>query len=746
MKKQYRLSANFYLAAFFTFFLITVLPIKIFAQGWIIPESPPHIQESVNFVLENQRIEVKLVEQVASYLVTQDFYNRGNSRIEGVFYFPLPKGSQITDFTYEVNGKKRKGELLEKEKARKFYMKMVNRMRDPALLEFMHQDLFRASIFPVPAGEKCSIQLKFTQILPRQDPFYLLDYPLFQKRIGRSIKPFAADAGLTIHATLNSEKGIQQIYSPSHQVDIIHKDQQHAEISFEGKIRKVANNRLQLFYQLGADEVGLSLLSYRKENEDGFFLLIASPAFNPDMQQQQPKDLLFVLDVSGSMGENNKIVQAKEALLYCLNRLNPEDRFNVIPFSTVPTPFRDSLQPVGMREEAADFIRNLEAKGGTNIYDALSVALRQNQNPERLFTIIFLTDGLPTVGIQDENEIVQKLAGLNRNNVRIFSFGVGYDVNTYLIDQIAAETNAVADYVKPDENIETVVSLFYEKIASPVLTGISLNWQDVNVKEVYPRKIPDLFKGGEITVLGRYSSPGSGEVVLTGVRENESFQYAAHIELSPDNVENSFIPTLWAARKIGFLLGEIRRNGENKELKDEVVRLSKQYGIVTPYTSYLAQADEAIVSLPRHPVPPGRMYRYIPLGKNNNQAANRSADAFLSVTGRGAVEASEMVQGLKMQDVVNRIQNENIRIVKGRTFVFADDFWREKDAPQSLPVLHIKYGSTAYFALLELEPELLPILTLGDKIEFSLANHLILIDDKGESGWTKQQLKKKLNL
>ena len=207
MKKQAKLIDNPQLAVPFTllfiFLLIIVFPIRIFAQGWIIPERPPRIRESFNFVLESQHIEAKLVEQVAGYTVKQDFRNRSDRRIEGIFYFPLPKGSQITDFTYEVNGKKMKGELLEKEKARAIYMKIVNRMRDPALLEFMHQDLFRAGIFPVPAGEKCSIQLKFTQILPRQDPFYLLDYPLFQKRIGRSIKPFAADAALTIHLTLS---------------------------------------------------------------------------------------------------------------------------------------------------------------------------------------------------------------------------------------------------------------------------------------------------------------------------------------------------------------------------------------------------------------------------------------------------------------------------------------------------------------------------------------------------------------
>jgi len=739
---------NYYFSLFFFAILFIVLvPVSSFSQGWIIPERIPTIQQSDRFELEEQSISAKLVDQVASYEIEQTFCNKSNRQIEGIFYFPLPKGSQITGFTYVVNGKEMKGELLEKEKARKIYKDIVSKFRDPALLEYMHQDLFRASIFPVPAGKTCGIEIKFAQILSRQDQFYRLQYPLFQKKHGHRIKPFSPDAKLTVDLELKSEKGIQHIYSPSHNFDIIRENQRHVKASFEGKIESISKNRLELFYELGSDEVGISVLNHRMKGEDGFFLFIASPEFNLDNKKRQSKDVIFVLDVSGSM-TGEKIDQAKDALIYCLDRLNPEDRFNIIPFSTAPQSFEKELQPISKKNEAKNFINDLSARGGTNIYEALTFALDQNQNSDRLFAVIFLTDGLPTLGITGENEILQKLIGQDKNNVRIFSFGVGYDVNTFLIDQLASKTNAISDYVKPDENIEMVVSSFYDKISSPVLTQVELDWEDVSVTEVYPRKLPDLFKGGEIIVLGRYESSGKGEVILKGKRDSESFQYASNITLPSSNSENDFIPILWAARKIGYLLDEIRLKGDNKELSNEIVRLSKKYGIVTPYTSYLAQEDDPIFAGIR-PL----LRRIQPNAQAPQKQTNRKKNAQILYTeannlktGKEAVDASIMIQNMKTTTNIGLPILESVQQVAGRLFVFENEVWCEKELDKSLEVLKIKYGSEAYFNLFDLNSEIMDILSVGDKIEFSFADLIIRIGEEGESDLSKKDLRKKLKL
>ena len=724
--------------AYLLLFISLIIPAPSFSQGWIVPERIPDIRQTDRFELEQLNIHAELVEQVADYQIIQTFRNRSSRQIEGIFYFPLPKGSQITDFSYIVDGKKMKGELLEKNKARKIYEDIVRQSRDPALLEYMSQDLFRASIFPIAAGGTCDIEIKFAQVLTKQDKFYHLEYPLFQKQHKHRIKPFSSQAKLSVNLELSSEQGIQHIYSPSHNVEVVRKNNSNAVAGFEGKIADIPNNVLQLFYQLGSDEVGLSIMTYKEKDEDGYFLFIASPEFNLDTKNRQPKDVLFVLDVSGSM-QGEKIKQAKDALIYCIEGLHPDDRFNIIPFSTVPQPFRDDLQPESLKKEAIQFVQKLEARGGTNIFEALSLSLSQNLSPDRLFTIVFLTDGIPTIGIQDDNEILQKLFGKNRNNVRIFSFGLGYDVNTFLIDQIASRTNAVADYVSPGENIEMVVSSFYDKISSPVLTQVKLDWQTLSVSEVYPGKMPDLFKGSEIIVMGRYLDFGKGEVILSGKRENETFRYAANINFVNSDRDNKFIPPLWGSRKIGYLLNEIRMHGENKELIDEVVKLSREYGIVTPYTSYLAQEDEAIITnIPQN----FRRNPKVPRGVIKKSFADLS----VGKTGQEAVEASEAIQSLISTTYIEPIAGNSVRHVAGRTFIFENDLWREKDLDPKLQVLKIQYGSKAYFNLIVLDSDLIEILSLGEQIEFAYEKIIIRIGNDGESNLTNNDLKKRLKL
>lgn len=736
---EYRCRALFAAVALL---IAMIFPLNLAAQGWILPESPQSIPASPAFVLQSQRIEAKVTENIADYRISQVFRNASERAIQGQFYFPLPRGSQVTEFALFADGKRIEGQLLERSEARKIYENLLRKWRDPALLEFLDQDLFRASLFPVPPNGTREIRLHFVQQLARDGDLYVLDYPLFQKRRRSKVLPFNPDAKLIVDLFIHSKHGIQQVYSPSHRFDVVRPDEETARLSFEGRMGDIGQNRLRVYFKPGRDPVGISLLAHREPDKPGFFLLIASPQIEGDFLRAQPKDLVFVLDVSGSMS-GDKLKQAKAALRYCLEHLRSGDRFDLVAFSTEPRLFRPNLQPVKAVPAAEAFVDSLEARGGTNIHDALLRALSLNRSADRFFAVVFLTDGLPTVGITEDSEILKAVMQHNRHNVRIFAFGVGYDVNTFLIDQLAEKTNAVADYITPGENIETVVSSFFDKVAEPLLTNVQLQWQGVKVSEVYPKRLPDLFQGTDLVVLGRYRNPGEGFLTLSGRHQEQKFEFSADIRFPEAEEGNAFIAPLWASRKIGFLLDEIRLHGENQELVDEIVRLSKKYGIVTPYTSYLAREEAPLLAqpVPGQPAPsqtpPGGMHPFYQLSPG---LIRYSADG--GKKGEAAVTASEAIAAFKQMRSLDVIPASKQMMVAGRVFSLRDGVWMQEDLPEGLPVARVAYASDAYFWLVDQFPRLAEILSLGENIRFRFQNVVISVEaEPGEGQVSLSQLK-----
>jgi Ca-activated chloride channel family protein len=239
-------------------------------------------------------------------------------------------------------------------------------------------------------------------------------------------------------------------------------------------------------------------------------------------------------------------------------------------------------------------VDDLEANGGTAIDDALKAALAlRPANTGRTFTVVFFTDGEPTIGETNPDRIVKGVIDRNTSHTRIFTFGVGDDVNATLLDRLADSTRAVSTYVRPEEDIEAKVGSLYAKISHPVMTDLELTaGEGVRLEEVYPSKLPDLFHGGQVVVLGRYTGSGHKTITLKGKVGEQAREFIYEVNFpAHTSEEKSFVEGLWARRKVGYLLDEIRRNGENKELVAEVVKLAKKHGITTPYTSYLAVPD-----------------------------------------------------------------------------------------------------------------------------------------------------------
>ena len=689
-------------------FLLLLISGIAFADGFIIIPSPPREVSFIPLSIKYHNVEVNINNQVAITKVDQVFLNENNRVLEGIYIFPIPEGASISDFAMYVDGKRISSEILERDKARSIYEDIVRRMKDPALLEYMDRGAFKASIYPIPAKGEKRVQLEYTEVIKYDSGLCKYVYPLNTEKF--SAKPIKS---VTVSAQIKSDKAIKSIYSPSHNIDISRKDDNNAKIGYEASNVK-PDKDLVLYYTISDKDFGLSLLTHGDGQDDGFFMLLVAPKYEIEDKEVIEKDMIFVLDKSGSMMDNDKMEQAKNAMKFCINSLNKGDRFGVIIFSTDVDELDKSLLIANKanKAKAVKFIEGLNARGGTNINEALQTALKKKPDPKRPRIIVFLTDGLPTVGEQNVDSIIANVKKAKQDSIRIFTFGVGYDVNTHFLDKLAQENKGFPQYVEPSENIEVSVSNFYSKISEPVLSDLNLDMGTAKIKDIYPKTLPDLFKGSQILVTGRYKNAAKTNIKLTGRIQDKNSEYVYEVNFPRKNSDNSFIPRLWAQRKIGYLLDEIRSHGENKELKDEIIQLSKRYGIITPYTSFLVLPDEEAEGLP-----------VAMRDKARREAFDRSSDSLRMTTGADAVTASKTMSEMKIAQsapstpmFVAGSKTTQIKYVDNKTFFLKNDFWTDSEYEPEIKTINIKYASKEYFQLLSQKPELGKYLALGTKV------------------------------
>ena len=652
--------------------LLSVQP--CFADGFIIvdhpivipvPPRPPHPprpprppvvrpQPIQQLAVDYHHVNVTIKDQIATTEVDQSFFNPNNQRLEGTYIFPLPDGAQIDKFSMDINGKMMEAELLDAGKARKIYEDIVRKMKDPALLEYMGRGMFKVRIFPIEPKSHKKVRIKYTQLLKSDTGLVEYRYPLnTEKFSSRPIK------SVSVKVDVQTSRPIKSIYSPSHDVEIKRKGKKprNAVVGFEANNVRPDTDFL-LFYTLAKEKnnpIGLNLMAHRSGGEDGYFLLLASPGVDIDDDQIVSKDVVFVLDTSGSMA-GEKIVQAKRALRFCVSNLNDEDRFQIVRFSTEAEPYFDGLVDAseGNRAKAYKFIDKLKAIGGTAIEDALVDAVtpvtdRTGKNKHRPYLVIFLTDGRPTIGNTSEEAIIKNVTKkIGDASVRVFCFGIGTNINTHLLDKIASQTRAFGQYVLPDEDIEIKVSNFYTKISHPVLADPTLKFGNgIRVTKTYPTDLPDIFKGDQMVLVGRYDGQGDSAIRLKGTVNGNKEELVYETKFLKSSGKHDFIPRLWATRRVGYLLDQIRLNGEDKELKSEVVELAREYGIVTPYTSYLIVEDEAQRSVPIAQ----RSLRAIEESRVASNALRRRFQSLQSAkSGDDAVAAAREVMDLKQSE------------------------------------------------------------------------------------------------
>lgn len=699
-------------------------------------------------------VTAKVTGRVAVTEVDQVFYNPGGSRLEGTYLFPIPKGAQIDAFSMDVNGKMTSAELLDAAKARGIYEEIVRQMRDPALLEYVGQGLFKVRIYPIEPRSEKRVKLKYTEILPQEGGLLRYLYPLNTEKF--SARPLSS---VSVKVEVELPEGIRTVWSPSHEVEVKRYGPKRAVVGFEAKdVRPDTDFQLFLAPAAGSD-VSVHVMTWREPGEpEGTFLLVLSPSHDLAAERVVKKDLVFVLDTSGSMAEGRKLEQAKKALVFCLRNLNDGDRFEVVRFSTETEPLFGSLVAPSAANvaKAEAFVGGLKPIGGTAIEDALVQALEplktQGQR-DRPYNVVFLTDGRPTVGSTNDDEIVSKaVAAMGERTVRVFSVGIGTDVNTHLLDRLSEKTRAASRYVLPKEDLELALSAFYEKLSHPVLASPRLRFRGpVKVTKLAPPQLPDLFRGEQIVVLGRYGGAGDAAITLEGTVNGAPRNYTWEASFPARATEHAFVPRLWATRRIGFLLDQIRLNGESAELRDEVTALARQYGIVTPYTAYLVLEDEA-----RRNVPAGVRTIQAPAGDARGRAA--AAEMYLDVRETKSGEAA--VGGAQALDSLKRAQNEAApsvsntqlfgalpggvlagapaparqlvdaqaaRFVKGRTFWQNGNAWIDASvqSQKGARVRQVKFGSKEYDALLGKHPEAAAWLSLGRNVQLVLAGEVV---------------------
>ncbi len=727
------------------FLILLSLSVSALAQGRIIIPEPPRPLRDGSVYLKSVDATVNLKQDAGNIRVEQVFYNSSQSRLEGEYLFPLPGEAQVRDFHLYINGQKTQGQVLDSREALQTYTDIVRKMRDPALLEFSGNGLFKARVFPIEAKQDRKIELEYAQVVNYDSLAFRFVFPIRQSGQG-SIEHF--------HMVINLETGspLAQMYSPSHQINVTRDGDRRATVTVEEDNMEGSKDFI-LYYTLADQEINATVLNFRpRTDRDGFFMLMVSPGFDRVAPKQVAKDFIFVVDVSGSMN-GEKIVQAKEALRYCINTLQPQDRFEIVRFSSAIENFQNSLQPAGRDQvqNALYFIDNMSAAGGTNINEALLRALHLKKEQDRRPTsVVFLTDGLPTEGITDVGRILQNVRDEKKDYIRIFSFGVGYDVNTFLLDKLSGDSHGSANYVKPGENIEKEVSTLFAKISSPVLTNPQVNFGQLQVSDMYPQELPDIFQGQRLTIIGRYRRAGKAKIKLTG-RQGEntkSFEYDA--ALNNRETENEFIATLWANRKVSHLMEQIRFNGENEELVESIKSLGKEYGIVTPYTSYLVTEQEKELAQIRRDV--GRGNAPMMLERMQSAQLAREAKAahdeeslgssgyFQALTaaprpaakssGKGAVMSSRVMKKIATAEKdIDMILT--VRRVVDRTFTLKDGMWIENGLENiQKPNETLVFLSDKYFAFSQKNEQLRRILALGEKVLFRWDGTVYQVADK----------------
>ncbi len=744
--------------------LLVCSALPLWADGMIFPVDPenremfirrPRPMDTSGVVplsVTYHKVSVDIKEAAASTKVDQAFYNHEPRTVEGVYIFPLPVGASISGFAMDIEGRMTKGELMDSDKARQIYEDIVRSMKDPGLLEFMGTGLFKTRIYPIEGLKEKKVKLEYQEALRVEGNLIRYVYPLnIEKYLQEPMK------SVNIDVTIQSKAPITTVYSPTHKVAVKKTDDNHYTVSFESEKMR-PDKDFVLYYAVAKKDLSISTIFNRSDTtEDGTFMVMLSP--RPDLQEKatMKKNIALVFDTSGSMA-GDKIEQARRALEFCVKAMKQGDGFHLVLFSSDVNPYKPEVLDFNneVRENALQYIKGMEPAGGTNISEALVSSLKalQKKGADTPAYIFFMTDGAPTLGTIETNDLLKEVKAANPMKARLFVFGVGDTVNTQLLDRLAEENGGTAEYVSEKEDIEEKVSSLFSKMSYPAMTDVELSVQNVDVNQVYPQKIPDLFKGSSLMVLGRYKKGGEALVRLTGKIGGEPVKFDYEASFPERENENGFVSRIWATRKIGYLLDQIRKSGDSEEVRTEIVKLAKRFGILTPYTSYLVLEDNAAIPGPRLRQALGPMDdmggrfeeerdRFSPQSLKSESTGANAFDSAVEMKAmrESAAPAPSMSAGggfsgrLRGSSASDKMLSKLVtRDIEDRTFYLIDGRWEDSRIKESKADVTVKAYSSAYFELIKRFPEVRKFLALGEKVLVAVGEKVVEISpDSGIS-------------
>src|SRR5438105_7371719 len=681
---------------------------------------------SPDVVRQSSDVRVNLVDRVLRYEITETFVNRGSRVGEADFMFPLPKGAAFQDLKLSINGELVSGETMSADRARQIYEEIVRRQRDPALLEWMGYGLLRARIFPIAPGEEKKVVVRFQTVAEREGDALRIDYfrGLRTNQFATGQQP---EGRVSFLLTYPNDPMYGTAYSPTHSIfeqrygsdsydDSYREGDRSFASNYRGSVRRFevrdARGEVTLLIPIRrTTSAAISLLTNAPGNDDGFALITLSPpAVRP---RPVPRDVTFVIDVSGSMS-GQKIEQARSAGKQLLRTLSSMDRFRLIDFSSDVRTFRDDYSaatPENIRA-AERYLDDLDAQGSTNISGALEEALSARVQSGRLPIILFLTDGQPTVGERDATAIAASVAK-QRGPRRLFTFGVGADLNVSLIEQLALEGRGTASFVRPEESVERAVGIVASRLTSPLVTDVRVHADGVRLLKMHPSGPVDIFAGEDLVLLTRYDGSGNATLRFDGQTTSGPVSWTSRVFFPDRSRENPFVARLWATQRIGYLSAEKRKNGGSKEIDDEIRDLGERFGIPTEFSSYLVVEQ----GMNRRRVLGSAGGGVQMNGVVTTGAAPASAPAAVEFEAAKAAAAQRSVTNMSAADAVTGVAaGANVQRAGNATFVLRDSIWTDVRYKNSGPMLRVKPFSDAYFRVLELEPELREPFSVGDRV------------------------------
>jgi Ca-activated chloride channel family protein len=719
---------------------LSALPTSVTAQGWIIPRpcgvAPRPMDERIPVVIRDCRsaivrtrsdVRVELTDRVLRYEVEERFVNRGGTIGEADYLFPLPNNAAFQDLKLSINGELVSGETMNADTARRIYEDIVRRQRDPALVEWMGHGLLRARIFPINPGEEKRIVVRFQSVAPREGDALRVDYFRGATRGMTTVQ----DGGQSSFAlSYRDASDLGTPYSPTHSLQFSERDGRRI-----ASVRGDARDVTLLVPMRRGSAAAIGMLPYAAGNEDGFALVTVTPPV-AGRNETTPRDVTLVLDVSGSM-QGRKMDQARAAGKQLLATLRPEDRFRIIDFSSDVRTFRDDFVAATSQNlrEANRYLDALEATGSTNIEGALREAVRTQTTLGRLPLVLFMTDGEPTVGERNADRLAaiaadaagRTGAGAQR---RIFTFGLGSDLNVTLLEQLALEGRGSAEFVRPDESVERVVGVVANRLVDPILTDVRVRVEgDVRLSRMLPSQPSDVFADRDLVLLARYTGHGSARITVEGNRRGVPVRWTTSVDFPERERQNPFVARLWAVQRVGHLSADKRRNGGSREVDEEIRTLGERYGIPTEFTSYLVVEPQMAVARARAGVAGGVAS---PPTLAPGSARDQTFEAAKQASAQRAANSVAMMDSMSTARAESRVGSAaGTRRVDGRTFILRDSTWTDQRYRNGMAVTKIKPFSKGYFDLMTELPELRAVFALGNRVIVVGRDRAIALTDDG---------------